>query len=173
MRLQSLVLAATLLAGAPVPLRAQGGASGTRPSGRPSATVPDFTGTWELDVGKSDFGGGAASALWIMRVRHAGPRLEVVRELRDLRSADVRRDSVAYLLGGPAVDYAGAVGATTASAALDGDQLVIKAVTEQQGQPSPHTTRWALAPGGTVLTLTRVIGGPPGAHTIRLVFNRK
>ena len=173
MSTRSLALAAALLAAAPVAaLRAQ---TATPPAAAPpaAAKAPDYSGTWELDPAKSNFGPQPAPTRMVMRVRHAGTSLQIVAEASSSAVGE-QRDSVLYTLGGPAIAHEVAnVGPSMTSAAVEGGKLVTKSVLQTQGVEVPVNSRWTLAPGGKVLTVDREITTPMGAMTMQLVYNKK
>ncbi len=164
-----LVLAAVLVAAAPAALRAQGAAA---PAGPAAPATPDYSGTWELDPAKSDFGPQPAPARMVMRVRHAGASLQIVGEIGTATAE--RRDSVVYALGGPAVAHEiENVGPSLTSAAVEGGQIVTRSTIRMQGAEIPVSSRWSLAPDGRVLTVHRNVTTPMGALAMQLVFNKK
>jgi hypothetical protein len=165
-----LAASAAVLAAAPAALRAQGAAA--HGAATPAAAVPDYSGTWELDPAKSDFGPQPAPARMVMRVRHAGAQLQIVGEAST--GAGERRDSVLYTLGGPAVTHDVAnVGPSTTSAAVEGGRIVTRSTIRTQGAEIPVSSRWALAPDGKVLTVSRTVTTPMGEMTMQLVFNKR
>ncbi len=165
-----LVLAAVLVAAAPAALRAQGAAGA--PAGPAAPATPDYSGTWELDPAKSDFGPQPAPARMVMRVRHAGASLQIVGEIGTATAE--RRDSVVYALGGPAVAHEiENVGPSLTSAAVEGGQIVTRSTIRMQGAEIPVSSRWSLAPDGRVLTVHRNVTTPMGALAMQLVFNKK
>ncbi len=169
-----LVLAAVLVAAAPAALRAQGAAAPAGPAaaGPAAPATRDYSGTWELDPAKSDFGPQPAPARMVMRVRHAGTSLQIVGEIGTATAE--RRDSVVYALGGPAVAHEiENVGPSLTSAAVEGGQIVTRSTIRMQGAEIPVSSRWALAPDGRVLTVYRNVTTPMGALAMQLVFNKK
>ncbi len=172
-----LVLAAVLVAAAPAALRAQGAAAPAGPAApatpaASAAATPDYSGTWELDPAKSDFGPQPAPARMVMRVRHAGTSLQIIGEVGTATAE--RRDSVVYALGGPAVAHEIAnVGPSLTSAAVEGGQIVTRSTIRMQGAEIPVSSRWALAPDGRVLTVYRNVTTSMGELAMQLVFNKK
>jgi hypothetical protein len=162
---RAFVLAAALAAAAPAVLRAQ------PPAARAAAKAPDYSGTWELDASKSNFGPQPGPSRMVMKVRHTGTTLEIVADAST--PLGEQRDSVRYTLGGPAVAHDIAnVGTSMTSAAVEGGQVVTKAVIQTQGMEIPMNSRWSLAPGGRVLTVERVVTTPTGGMTMQLVYNK-
>ena len=170
MSTRSFALAAALLAAAPVAaLRAQ---TATPPAAS-TAKAPDYSGTWELDPAKSNFGPQPAPSRMVMKVRHAGTSLQIVAEASSSAVGE-QRDSVLYTLGGPAIAHEVAnVGPSMTSAAVEGGKLVTKSVLQTQGVEVPVNSRWTLAPSGKVLTVDREITTPMGGMTMQLVYNKK
>jgi hypothetical protein len=164
---RSLVLAAALLTAAPAAaLHAQ------TPAAPMAAKTADYSGSWELDVAKSNFGGQPAPGRIVMRVRHAGTALQIVTEATTPMGD--QRDSTGYTIGGPATPHdIPNIGPSMTSAAIDAGQLVTKAVIQTQGIEVPVNSRWALAPDGKTLTVDRTITTPMGEMAMQLVFNRK
>lgn len=161
--MRPLALTAALLAAAPAALHAQAAAA---------AKAPDYSGTWELDAAKSNFGPQPAPGRMTMTVHQAPNAVAIV--VAAATPMGDQRDSTSYTIGGPAVRHEiPNVGPAMVSAAVDSGRLVTRAVVQTQGVEVPVNSRWTLAPGGKVLTVDRDITTPMGSMSMQLVFNKQ
>jgi hypothetical protein len=136
----------------------------------PAAGRIDFTGTWTLDVGHSDFGqvfGTTPPTARVDVVRHRG------RQLRDAmtvtKPGDVKTTTFDYVLdgrdqvmrvGGQEIHYVGK---------WQGDTLEVDSQARMMMLQIDVRERWSLSRDGRALTLTRHIKSPlgPGDQTLR------
>ena len=175
MRLGSGVLPAVLLllACTAAAAAAQDQAKGGKPR-------PDFSGTWQLDRSKSDFGvfgeRPVAKAEVTLAVEHAGPVLKIRRTLR----VDGREETaeLAYYTDGRGETNPGLFGVARAESktAWEGDRVVARTRLRRKGSRGDAdlelTEKWQLSGGGRTLTYTSVVRGEFGESGVRLVYRR-
>lgn len=128
---------------------------------------PDFTGTWKLIAGESDFHFLAPPRLRVDTIQHEEPRLSVRTRQKD-RNGDVTVDRELEI-GGPAVEVA-IHGRPRRIRAwwTDEAELGVETLFEVSGQLRRIEDRWSLEPAGEWLTIERRIEQPGG--DVRQVF---
>ncbi|HEX8189322.1 MAG TPA: hypothetical protein VF586_13280 [Pyrinomonadaceae bacterium] len=160
---------------------AAGGGKGRE--GRPHA---DFSGTWQIDRAKSDFGLFAdrplAKADSTLVVEHRDPELKIRRTLALNGRQEVKE--FAYYTDGRGETNQSTLGAgeVRSKTRWDGDRVVSEARVTRRGLGGPYelevTQRWQVSAGGRTLTNTTVIrgkaAGQDGADEtgMKLVYRR-
>ena len=145
-----------------------------------AAAKADFTGTWKLDVAKSE-GLPPAVKGQTMTVKQTGDRVEIATTVTTDQGEQEIKD--AYVLDGKEVDHVQKAmgmegkGKRTANWSADGNGIEVKenALFEtDQGSADIKTTRkWALSADGKTLTIEMVIDGPMGPQNIKRVFAKQ
>ena len=145
-------------------------------------TKPDFSGTWALDRGKSDYGPFAASpasrAEVTLEIAHRGPELRVTRRSRAEGRGERTQESVFYTDGRGELNppTLGRVGTKTKTG-WEGGKIVARARLERRAAGGKTVAfevseKWELSADGRTLTQTASAGSPSGVQTVRLVFRR-
>jgi hypothetical protein len=132
---------------------------------------PDFSGTWALNVWRSEFAGEQPPQSKLQRVEHAGSELVVtIDEISDrgtvhgvARYTTDGQDAVNDVLGFP----------MTSSIAWDGDVMVMRTWGKFRNADIMLIDRWSLAPDGKTLTIARQFQGHGRIVDQTLVFDRK
>ena len=137
------------------------------------AAEPDLSGTWLLNLSKSDFGMMQAQAPTKLErtVVHEGGSLKFTTRQSGSRGEVVTRMS--YTTDGKASVNKTARGEITGSAKWDGAVLVIASKREINGATITQTERWTLAQGGKTLTIINKVEMPAGETEARLVFEKQ
>jgi hypothetical protein len=132
---------------------------------------PDFTGTWTLNLSRSDYGPFPAPARRIDVIDHRGPTLEVTRRETNSRGEErtgrwactTDRLECTNTLGGNPLKT---------SVHWDGATLIGETKTIFQGQEAFIEDRWTLSADGRTLTIARHAVSPQGAVDQMFVFER-
>ena len=127
---------------------------------------PDFTGTWVIDAGKSDFGEAPVPKVHTLTIVHKEPQITVNRELED------RKDSTAFRTDGvESKSDSECCGTILTTGRWDGTTLRRRVVSETFTQ----LDSWTLAADGRTLTIVREVNqdGGDGAFKLRMVFSKK
>jgi hypothetical protein len=143
---------------------------------------PDFSGTWELDRSKSDFGpfGGRplAKADSTIVVTHRDPELKIARTLR-MNGREETREFVYYTDGRGETNPAAFGGpALKTQTKWEGERVWAYAKTTwpaRDGRPAVEletTQRWHLSSGGRTLTHATLYVNGPVTEEMRLVYRR-
>ena len=140
----------------------------------------DFSGTWKLDLAKSQ-GLPPAFKAQTLIVKQTGDRVEIVSKT-SIEEGD--QDQVdTYTLDGKEADYmqkgpggAEGRGKRTASWAADGNGIDVKeaATFDTPGGPVEVkiTRKWSLSADGKTLTIDMTVDGPMGTQTIKRVLTK-
>ena len=136
--------------------------------------APDFTGQWELNVAKSDFGPMAAQA-------PTKASMTITQNATTLKFAQAvsspmgdQSSTQELTLDGKEQTVNGADGQpATSSASVAGDTLVLSSKMQRQGMDITAVSRWTLSPDGKLLTIDRQLATPMGALTMKLVYDKK
>jgi hypothetical protein len=143
---------------------------------------PDFSGTWELDRSKSDFGlfrdRPLSKADATLVIAHRDPELKITRTLKLNDQQEVKEFSYYTDERGetnPATIGAGEVKSKTK---WDGDKVAAHAKMSWPGQGGGAgyeldvMQKWQVSSDGKTLTNTTVITNQMGAQEIKLVYRR-
>ena len=140
----------------------------------------DFSGTWQLDRSKSDFGEWSdkplAKADSTLVVEHRDPELKVRRTL-SLNGQEEVKDFAYYTDERGETNQATlGVGEVKSKTKWDGDKVVSEAQIKRRGQSGPYelnvTQKWQVSSDGKTLTNTTNISNETGAQQIKLVYRR-
>ena len=141
-------------------------------SAQPKA--PDFSGQWELNVGKSDFGQMAqmAPTKATLTVTQSGSAIKLVQAVSTPMGD--QNNTQEFALDGQDHTVPGMDGQpATAAAKVDGEAVVMNTKMSRQGADITMISRWSLSPDGKTLTVARDIASPMGAMTMKLVYDKK
>jgi hypothetical protein len=139
------------------------------------SALPNFSGTWNLDAAKSDFGMMPAPESIVMVIDHKEPTVKVTTTQKS-QMGDSSNDST-YTTDGkdnvnklrsPAGDQD--VKSTTK---WNGKALTTSRTIEAQGMSVGIDDAWELSTDGKVLTINRQLKTPQGDLSMRLVFNKQ
>ena len=139
------------------------------------SALPNFSGTWNLDAAKSDFGMMPAPESIVMVVDHQEPTVKVTTTQKS-QMGDSSNDST-YTTDGkdnvnkmrsPAGDQD--VKSTTK---WNGKALATTRTIEAQGMSIGIDDAWELSADGKVLTINRQLKTPQGDLSMRLVLNKQ
>lgn len=137
---------------------------------------PDFSGTWEMNASKSDFGplagAGQAPSKITMTVTQTTTTVKVVQAMSTAQG-DVNQTSDYTLDGKEATSNAADGQPQTIAATMDGGVLVIRSKFSREGADITRTSRWTLAPDGKSLVVDQALGTPMGPMAFKVVFEKK
>ena len=135
------------------------------------AKAPDFSGTWEMNVAKSELGPMAGAVTKVnFTVEQTPTTLKFTQNISTVQGD--RTQSQEFTLDGKEVTETAPTGQTVVrSAKVDGDALLL--VGKVQGTEQGQTSRWTLGPDGKTMTVDQNISSPMGALTLKFVFDKK
>jgi hypothetical protein len=136
--------------------------------------APDFSGTWELNTAKSDFGPMAQMAPTKATVVVTQTATSI--KLAQSASGPMGEQTITqeFTLDGKESTTDGPNGAVIKSTAKpDGDALVINSKIQANGQEFVQTSRYTLAADGKSLMVDRQLAGAMGEIKTKMVFDKK
>ena len=139
-----------------------------------TAKAPDFSGQWELNVAKSDFGPMAQQAptKGTMSITQSATSLKFTQSVSTpMGDQNITQE---FTLDGQEHTMNGADGQPVTSAAkFDGDALVVNSKLNRQGMDITQVSRWTLSPDGKAISVDRQLATPMGPMSLKLVFDKK
>lgn len=137
--------------------------------------APNFSGTWNLDVAKSDFGPAPPPDSVVMVVDHKEPTIKTTTTQKSAQG-DTTNDSTITTDGKENVNKLRAMGGeqdVRSTTKWNGKKLTIARTLEIQGMTISMNDSWELSDDGKVMTIVRAIGTPQGDFTTKMILNRK
>lgn len=136
----------------------------------PGGSKPDFSGSWKLNVEKSEFGGAPGPTSLTSKIAHHEPELKVHSEVSgpqgryetDYKWITDGRDNVNTVRGNE----------IHAKVVWDGPLLRASAATESNGGKLTLVDQWSLSQDGRVLTIARTISAPRGDVRQTYVYDK-
>lgn len=128
----------------------------------------DFSGSWSLDLPKSDFGRANPPQALSMTVRQTAAALAVESTLTDARGASTSRYTL-DLTGKEAKNLMRG-NEVVSTSSWRGETLHVKARTSVQGTEIKTVDQWQLDPAGRTLTVYRTASTPQGDIEQRFVY---
>ena len=136
---------------------------------------PDFSGKWNLDIAKSDFGPAPPPLSIVLVIEHKEPNLKVsstqtteqgvVSNVRNLTTDGKENTNTMRAMGGEQD-----IKSTTK---WDGSKLVTALKVDFQGMTTDIQDTWELSADGQVLTIARDIKTSQGNFSQKIVFNKQ
>ena len=125
---------------------------------------PNFTGTWVMDVAKSDLGETPAATSHVLTIVHKEPNITLDREV------DGRKDSAPFRTDGVETTFTSACcGDVKTSGLWEGTTLKRRV----SNQAITQNDTWTLSADGKTLTIVRDVDQEGGAFKVKMVFNKK
>ena len=137
----------------------------------PPETKPNFTGEWQMDAAKSDFGKFPVPTTILRKIVQNGSDLTIDTTQRASNGEQTAR--VHYRTDGGETTNQLASGPATSHAFWDGQTLVIRTTMKGKGDLEVlMEERWSLSPDGKILTTTSHIETSRGSTDLKLVCDR-
>lgn len=141
---------------------------------------PNFSGTWQIDRAKSDFGEFSERPLSkadsTLVIAHSEPELKIKRTLRLNGQEEVKEFTYYTDERGETNQATLGVGEVKSKTKWDGDKVVSEAHVERKGQGGTYelnvTQKWQVSSDGKALTNTTTIGNQMGVQQVKLVYRR-
>ncbi len=137
--------------------------------------TPNFTGTWTLDLAKSDFGPAPPPDSVVMTIDHKEPTVKST-TVQKGSQGDATNESTITTDGKENVNKLRAAGIdqdVKSTSKWNGKKLTTERALEIQGMTISMNDAWELSGDGKVLTIVREINTPQGGFATRLAFNKK
>ncbi len=126
----------------------------------------DFSGSWMLNVAKSQYGQFPAPDVMMRTVKMAGTQLTMSTYQKGAQG-EVASELKYTTDGKPSVN-----GASTGIARMEGDALVIESSREVQGAKLTQRDTWTLSPDKKTLTVQSHVKLPNGEFDVKQVFEK-
>jgi hypothetical protein len=132
----------------------------------PLAAAPNFSGSWMLNMSKSQYGQFPAPEVMLRTVQMTGSQLTMSTYQKGAQG-EVTTELKYSTDGKPSVN-----GANTGTASWYGETLVIESSREAQGARLTQRDSWTLSADGKTLTVTTKVKLPNGEFDVKQVFEK-
>jgi hypothetical protein len=132
----------------------------------PMIAAPNFSGSWMLNIAKSQYGQFPAPEVMIRKVQVQGTQLSMSTYQKGAQG-EVTTELKYSTDGKPSVN-----GANTGTASWSGDKLVIESSREAQGAKLNQRDTWSLSGDGKTLMVNTHIKLPNGEFDVKQVFEK-
>lgn len=136
---------------------------------------PNLSGTWNLDVARSDFGGGPAPESIVHVIEHKDPQLKIA-TTQKTPQGEISNTRVLTTDGKDNVNKMRTMMGeqdVTSTTSWTGKTLAVAFALDIQGNAITINETWDLAPDGKVLTVSRTIHTGQGDVGQKFVFNKQ
>jgi len=132
----------------------------------PLAAAPNFSGSWMLNLAKSQYGQFPAPEVMVRQIQHQDPALSMSTYQKGAQG-EVTTELKYTTDGKPAVN-----GENKGSAHWDNDKLVIETSRDYQGTKLTQREEWTLSADGKTLTIATHVKLPNGEFDVKQVFEK-
>jgi hypothetical protein len=132
----------------------------------PAAAAPNLSGSWILNVAKSQYGQFPAPEIMTRQIQHNDPALSMSTYQKGAQG-EVTSELSYTTDGKPLVN-----GANQGAAHWEGDKLVVESSRDYQGAKLTQREEWTLSPDGKTLTIANHIKLPNGEFDVKQVFEK-
>jgi hypothetical protein len=132
----------------------------------PVSAAPNLSGSWILNVAKSQYGQFPAPEIMTRQIQHKDLELSMSTYQKGAQG-EVTTDLKYTTDGKPVVN-----GANQGSAHWEGDKLVIESSRDYQGTKLTQREEWTLSPDGKTLTIATHVKLPNGEFDVKQVFEK-
>jgi hypothetical protein len=141
-----------------------------------AADKPNFTGTWEMNKGQSDFGNMQPQMLpekIMQKVTQKGES-ELRAESTTVGARGTASTDMKYKLDGSESTNKTQMGEVKSTAKWEGAAIAIVSKREVQGMSISINEKWELSADGKTLSVSRtIVGGPAGDVVTKIVYNKQ
>ena len=137
--------------------------------------TPNFSGTWKLDVAKSDFGPAPPPESIVMVIDHKEPNIKAATTQKS-QMGDTSNETIVTTDGKENVNKLRAMGAeqdVKSTTRWNGNKLLTARTIEVQGMAINMSDTWELSDDGKVLTIGRELKTPQGDFATKTVLNKQ
>ncbi|MGJ5818012.1 hypothetical protein [Paludibaculum fermentans] len=136
-----------------------------------SADKPNLTGTWVLNVKKSDFGQSPGPDKFERKIVHNDPELKMTTK-QNFQSQE-RVNDVVYVIDGAAHTVKSGQAEAQITATWKGKDLEVKSVRNVQGNEIVAVETWTLGEDGKTLSTVSHIKAPMGELELKFFFDKQ
>jgi hypothetical protein len=131
----------------------------------------NYSGTWKMNAGKSDFGPIPAPDKMERTIQHEDPSLKI-QSMQSGQQGEVKAD-LAYKTDGSESVNTVRGAQIKGVAAWKGDNLTISTKRDFQGTEITIVENWNMSEDGKVLTIVNKINTPQGDFETKVVFDKQ
>jgi hypothetical protein len=137
----------------------------------PDEKTPDLSGTWKLDLAKSDFGPIPPPDSQTNVIDHKEPKLKIKSTTKGGMQGDSEAEANYTTDGAESTNKMGPM-EVKSTAKWDGKKLVMTSKLDMQGSPLTIKATYELSEDAKVMTITSDIDSAMGQFTLKSVFNK-
>jgi hypothetical protein len=137
----------------------------------PDEKTPDLSGTWKLDVAKSDFGQFPAPDSQTNVIEHKDPKLKIKSTTKGGMQGDNEVETNYTTDGAECSNKMGPMDVKS-TAKWEGKKLVMHSKLDMQGNEIAITATYELSDDAKLLTVTSDIKSGMGDFTLKSVYNK-
>ena len=138
--------------------------------------TPDFTGKWNLDIAKSDFGPMPTPESVVHVIEHKEPNIKIVTTQKSAQGEITNermlttdgKENVNKMRVGPDSEQE-----VKSTSKWNGKALATSFKLDVQGAAFDFNDSWTLSDDGKVLTIVRAVKSPQGDFAATIVFNKQ
>jgi hypothetical protein len=136
-----------------------------------AADKPDFTGSWKINVAKSELGQMPPPEKFERTIEHKDPamKLTTVQSM----NGNERTSTVEYTINGQEQTVKTDRGEAKVTPTWKGSKLEVATRRDFQGNEMKTLEGWTLSADGKTLTVDFQISGPMGDMTVKFVFDKQ
>jgi hypothetical protein len=136
-----------------------------------AAAPPNFSGAWKANIAKSDFGPMPVPTSASSKIDHKDPSLKLV--ATQVGEQGERTFEMNYSTDG--AETTNQIGRLTvkSKAKWEGTALLVESKGTTENGDLTINDKWTLSEDGKTLTVTRVVSGPQGEMTIKVVQEKQ
>ena len=138
----------------------------------PAPVKPNYTGTWKLNLAKSDYGPVPAPESQVYTIEHKEPSIKINVEQKGGARGDIKFSLDLTTDGKEVAAIPESLGSKSA-ATWDGEVLVIKTNTQYQGSPITIESKYTLSKDGKTLNIAAHIVGSFGEVDTSAVYDKQ
>ena len=138
-------------------------------------SAPNFSGTWKVDIAKSDFGPAPPPDSIVMVIDHKEPVIKATTTQKS-QMGETSNDSTITTDGKENVNKLRGMGLdqdVKSTSKWSGAKLATQRTMDVQGMSIGMTDSWELSGDGKILTVSRTISTPQGDFATKTVFNKQ
>ncbi|WP_321474514.1 hypothetical protein [uncultured Paludibaculum sp.] len=136
-----------------------------------SADKPNLTGTWNLNVQKSEFGPSPGPDKFVRKIEHKDPELKMT-TIQAFQGQE-RTNDVVYTIDGTEHTVKSGQAEAQITATWKGNVLEVKSVRNVQGNEIVAVETWTLAEDGKTLSTVSHIKAPMGELDLKFLFEKE
>lgn len=136
-----------------------------------AADKPDLSGTWVLNVQKSEFGPSPGPDKFIRKIDHKDPEMKMT--TTQAFGGQERSSDVVYVIDGKPHNVKAGQAEAEITATWKDKALEVKSVRQIQGNEITAVETWTLAEDGKTLTTVSHIKAPMGELDLKFLFEKQ